>query len=133
MAAPRAGVAAARWFPFELYRQSHSQHHRNSYLTYPNEDTESYYHDEEDWEDYGDPWRWLLVVNQTFLGRLLIGPVLRTPRLFFKEAGKMIAGDECVALDQIEAAIPIEQRDVGVRRCQVVGHRPNERDARYQT
>jgi fatty acid desaturase len=81
------------WFPFELYRRSHSQHHRNSYLTYPGEDTESYYHEEEDWEDYGDLWKWLLVVNQTFLGRLFIGPFLRTPRLFIKEVGKMIAGD----------------------------------------
>ena len=81
------------WFPFELYRQSHSQHHRNSHLTYPGEDTESYYHDEEDWEDYGDLWRWLLIVNQTFLGRLFIGPFLRTPRLFFKEAGRIIGGD----------------------------------------
>jgi fatty acid desaturase len=81
------------WFPFELYRQSHSQHHRNSHLTYPGEDTESYYHEEEDWEDYGDLWRWLLIVNQTFLGRLFIGPFLRTPRLFLKETAKMIAGD----------------------------------------
>jgi hypothetical protein len=38
-------------------------------------------------------WRWLLIVNQTFLGRLFIGPFLRTSRLFIKEAGKMIAGD----------------------------------------
>jgi len=81
------------WFPFELYRQSHSQHHRNSYLTYPDEDTESYYHEEENWEDYGDLWRWLLIVNQTFLGRLFIGPFLRTPCFFTKEVGKMIAGD----------------------------------------
>jgi hypothetical protein len=36
-------------FPFELYRRSHSQHHRNRYLTYPGEDTESYYHKEKDW------------------------------------------------------------------------------------
>ena len=81
------------WFPFELYRRSHSQHHRNSHLTYPAEDTESYYHEEEDWEDYGDLWKWLLIVNQTFLGRLFIGPLLRTPRLFIKEVGKMAAGD----------------------------------------
>jgi fatty acid desaturase len=81
------------WFPFELYRRLHSQHHRNSHLTYPGEDTESYYHEEEDWEDYGDLWRWLLIVNQTFLGRLFLGPLLRTPRLFIKEVGKMAAGD----------------------------------------
>ncbi len=42
------------WFPFELYRRSHAQHHRDSHLTYPGEDTESYYHEEEEWEDYGD-------------------------------------------------------------------------------
>jgi fatty acid desaturase len=81
------------WFPFELYRRSHSQHHRDSYLTYPREDTESYYHEEEDWEDYGDLSRWLLIVNQTFLGRLFIGPLLRTPPFFIKEVGKIVAGD----------------------------------------
>jgi fatty acid desaturase len=76
------------WFPFELYRQSHSQHHRNDYLTYPQEDTESYYHEEEDWEDYGDLSRWLLIVNQTFLGRLFVGPLLRTPRFSSKRSAK---------------------------------------------
>ena len=81
------------WFPFELYRRLHSQHHRNSSLTYPGEDTESYYHKEEDWADYGALWRWLLIVNQTFLGRLFIGPFLQTPRLYIEEVGKMIAGD----------------------------------------
>ncbi|MET4071573.1 fatty acid desaturase [Bradyrhizobium sp. S3.2.6] len=81
------------WFPFELYRRSHSRHHRNHHLTYPGEDTESYYHEEEDWEDYGNLSRWLLIVNQTFLGRLFIGPFLRTPHFFIKEVGKMIAGD----------------------------------------
>ena len=81
------------WFPFELYRRLHSQHHRNSHLTYPEQDTESYYHEEEDWEDYGDLSRWLLVVNQTFLGRLFIGPFLRTPHFLIKEVRKMIAGD----------------------------------------
>jgi len=81
------------WIPFELYRRSHLQHHRNSSLTYPGEDTESYYHEEEDWKKYGHPWRWLLIVNQTFPGRLFIGPFLQTPRLFIEEVRKMIAGD----------------------------------------
>ena len=81
------------WFPFELYRRSHSQHHRNSYLTYPGEDTESYYHEEEDWEDYGSLSRWLLIVNQTFLGRLFIGPFLRTPHFLIKEIGKIVSGN----------------------------------------
>lgn len=81
------------WFPFELYRRSHSRHHRNSHLTFPGKDTESYYHEEEDWETYSNPSRWLLVANQTFLGRVFIGPLLRTPHLFIAEARKMISGD----------------------------------------
>lgn len=81
------------WFPFELYRRSHARHHRNDHLTYPGEDTESYYHEEEDWEDYGRLSRWLLVVNQTFLGRLFIGPFLRTPHFFIEEVGKILGGD----------------------------------------
>jgi fatty acid desaturase len=81
------------WFPFELYRRSHSQHHRDSHLTYPKEDTESYYHEEEDWEDYGDLSQWLLIANQTFLGRLFIGPFLRTPVFFIGEVERIAAGD----------------------------------------
>jgi fatty acid desaturase len=81
------------WCPFEIYRRLHSQHHRNRYVTYPGEDPESYYIKEEDWHEHGDIWRRLLTVNQTFSGRLLIGPFLQMPRLFIDEAGKMIAGD----------------------------------------
>jgi fatty acid desaturase len=81
------------WFPFELYRRSHAQHHRNSHLTYPSEDTESFYHEDEDWEDYGNLQRGLLIVNQSFLGRLLLGPFLRTPRLYVTEIKKIAAGD----------------------------------------
>jgi fatty acid desaturase len=81
------------WFPFELYRRSHLEHHRNSYLTYPRHDTESYYHEREDWEDYGQLCRGLLIVNQTFMGRLFIGPFLRTPQLYWKEGCKIVSGD----------------------------------------
>jgi fatty acid desaturase len=81
------------WFPFELYRRSHSQHHRNTHLTFPGEDTETYYHEEEDWEDYGPLWHWLYTVNQTLLGRVLLGPFLRTPRLYANEIRKIARKD----------------------------------------
>lgn len=79
--------------PFELFRRSHILHHRNSQLTFPGEDTESYYHDAEVWEDFGRPWRGLLVINQTFLGRVLIGPLLWTSNLYRKEAMAFASGD----------------------------------------
>jgi fatty acid desaturase len=79
--------------PFELFRRSHILHHRNSHLTFPGEDTESYYHDAEVWEDFGRPWRVLLVINQTFFGRVLIGPLLWTCNLYRNEAKAIASGD----------------------------------------
>ena len=79
--------------PFELFRRSHILHHRNSHLTFPGEDTETYYHDAEVWEDFGRPWRVLLVINQTFFGRVLIGPLLWTANLYRNEAMAIASGD----------------------------------------
>jgi fatty acid desaturase len=79
--------------PFELYRRSHLQHHRNGHLTSPGEDTESFYHDEKDWKDYGRIWRTVLIVNQTFFGRLLIGPFLHMTQLYWNEGRKIVSGD----------------------------------------
>ena len=78
--------------PFELFRRSHILHHRNSHLTLPGEDPESFYHDEEVWEDFWHPWRGLLVINQTFVGRVLVGPLLWTSNLYRKEAAAIASG-----------------------------------------
>ena len=79
--------------PFELFRRSHTLHHRNAHLTFPSEDTESFYHEEEEWEDFGRPWRGLLVINQTFIGRILIGPLLWTSNLCVKESMAIACGN----------------------------------------
>ena len=81
------------WFPFGLYRRSHSQHHRNVLLTFPDEDTETYYHPEERWDRYGRVWTAVLVANQTLLGRLLLGPLIRPPRMWYREARRIASGD----------------------------------------
>jgi fatty acid desaturase len=81
------------WLPFELYRRSHSQHHRDSELTYPGFDTESLYHLPQDWARYSPAWRAVLMANQTLLGRLLIGPLLRLRKLVLLEGGLLVRGD----------------------------------------
>lgn len=81
------------FLPYELFRRSHTLHHRNAHLTFPGEDTESYYHEEEEWEDFGHPWRVLLVINQTFIGRILIGPLLWTSNLCVKEVTAVASGN----------------------------------------
>jgi fatty acid desaturase len=77
------------WFPFPLYRKSHSSHHRDVHLTVPGVDTESYYVSQSDWERAGAFRRGLLIVNQTMAGRLLIGPALRLWILVVRESQRV--------------------------------------------
>jgi len=81
------------WNPFEAYRNSHSIHHRNANLTYPGLDTESVYHRLADWQRYPAIWRRLLMVNQTFPGRLLLGPPIRLSKVVTRDWARLARGD----------------------------------------
>jgi fatty acid desaturase len=81
------------WFPYPLYRKSHTTHHRDIHLTIPGVDTESYYVRQADWARMGAFRRGLLTFNQTMAGRLLIGPVLRLGILITKETHRVRQGD----------------------------------------
>jgi fatty acid desaturase len=81
------------WFPFALYRKSHTTHHRDIHLTAPGVDTESYYVRQADWQRMGSFMRAVLIFNQTLLGRLLIGPALRLWSLGYKESKRVAQGD----------------------------------------
>jgi fatty acid desaturase len=79
--------------PFVLYRESHQKHHRNEHLTDPYEDPESYFHTQEDWEKKHRILKALWVFNQTFAGRMLIGPLMVYARWFGIEIKAMLRGD----------------------------------------
>jgi len=81
------------WFPFPLYRKSHRTHHRDVDLTVPGVDTESYYVRRADWARMGGFQRAVLMFNQTLIGRLAIGPLLRLRTLVTKEALRVRDGD----------------------------------------
>jgi fatty acid desaturase len=81
------------WFPYPLYRKSHSTHHRDANLTVPGVDTESYYVLRADWQRMGPVKRALLTANQTMAGRLLLGPMLRLWILVTRETGRVRRGD----------------------------------------
>jgi fatty acid desaturase len=81
------------WFPYPLYRKSHSTHHREMHLTVPGVDTESYYVNQADWRRTGPVKRALLTFNQTMAGRLLIGPALRLWLLVNRETRRVAGGD----------------------------------------
>jgi fatty acid desaturase len=50
------------WFPYPMYRRSHSLHHRDTYLTVPGQDTETYYVKQADWARMGRLERAILLV-----------------------------------------------------------------------
>jgi fatty acid desaturase len=81
------------WFPYSLYRKSHSTHHRDVNLTFPTLDPESYYVLRADWDRMGPITRRVLIFNQTLLGRLAIGPLLRLWGLATKESARVRGGD----------------------------------------
>jgi fatty acid desaturase len=81
------------WFPFPLYRKSHTTHHRDVHLTTPGVDTESYYVRRADWERMSKARRALLTFNQTMAGRLLIGPPLRLWLLVQRETRRVREGN----------------------------------------
>jgi fatty acid desaturase len=81
------------WFPYPLYRKSHTTHHRDINLTIPGVDPESYYVLQADWERMGTVKRQLLICNQTMAGRLILGPPLRLWALITKEVRRVGQGD----------------------------------------
>jgi len=81
------------WFPFPLYRKSHSTHHRDAHLTIPGVDTESYYVRRAEWVTTGQFKRGLLIANQTMAGRLILGPFLRLWILVTKETRRVAQRD----------------------------------------
>lgn len=80
------------WLPIELYLENHMRHHRNE-LTNPESDPESFYLPREKWLGL-KPWQQrLLIANNSFLGRLLIGPFLVTGQQWREEYRRLAGGD----------------------------------------
>ncbi|MCC5965346.1 MAG: fatty acid desaturase [Natronohydrobacter sp.] len=73
-------------YPYRRYRATHLAHHHDARLTDPIEDPESYY--KAAWSHARMP-RWLqglLAVNNTMIGRILLGPVLGAAGFLAQEA-----------------------------------------------
>ncbi len=81
------------WLPYERYRQSHTAHHREEWLTDPIEDPESRYVTATRWAGTGPVTRASLRVNNTLAGRLLIGPALGIVGFLASEARLLARGD----------------------------------------
>lgn len=69
---PALGV----FVPYRVFKRTHLRHHCDAQLTDPYDDPESAYLAQKDWDALSVPMRWVLEVNRTLFGRLLVGPAL---------------------------------------------------------
>jgi fatty acid desaturase len=88
------GIAPlAVWFPYRIYRDSHLRHHDDSHLTHPEQDPESYFVSEREWQRAGPAIRALLAFRNTLIGRLLVGPAFAIAATAADALSKIRRGD----------------------------------------
>jgi fatty acid desaturase len=80
------------WFPYAWYRAEHLRHHATHDLAGP-QDPESFYHEPAAWQKMSAPLRGMYLVNQTFAGRLILGPALQIGRIYGSELRRLLRGD----------------------------------------
>lgn len=86
----------AVFYPYRRFRQMHLSHHNDERLTDPYDDPESWYRSAVTWRGLGRPLRVLLVLNNTLVGRLLIGPPLMVAGFYASEPGRIWRGQRGV-------------------------------------
>ncbi len=68
--------AVGLFIPYIRFRDTHIEHHRDENLTDPYDDPETNYLDPEVWSRLSTALRVILRLNNTLLGRLVIGPIV---------------------------------------------------------
>ncbi|QYK41156.1 MAG: fatty acid desaturase [Paracoccaceae bacterium] len=85
--------------PYGRFRDTHLAHHHDPILTDPYDDPESNYLDPAVWSRLPGPVRAVLWMNNTLLGRIVIGPVLGNALWLRAELRAIVAGDRAVRRD----------------------------------
>lgn len=81
------------FFPYRRFKQMHLRHHNDERLTDPYDDPESWYRAGRDWNHLPVMLRWLLTINNTLLGRVLIGPTLMVAGFVINDVKKLVANE----------------------------------------
>ena len=80
------------WLPVELYVKNHLRHHQAD-LTDPEHDPESFFVTRDKWQKLARWQQRILVFNNTFLGRMLLGPWLTVGGQYRQEFARLLSGD----------------------------------------
>jgi fatty acid desaturase len=89
--------AVGMLIPYRRFRDLHLAHHYDPLLTDPHDDPESNYLDPTVWVRLRRPVRAVLAVNNTLLGRMVIGPFLGMAVLWRDDFRALRAGDRTIA------------------------------------
>ena len=81
------------WLPYHIYRGSHLRHHDDARLTDPLDDPESRYWLPEQWHRLNAVARLLFMAQNTFLGRLLVGPAWVIGRFLYFQVRALAQGN----------------------------------------
>ncbi len=84
------------WVPFRRYAHLHRVHHNDDRLTDPYDDPESWFLAPRDWSEIWRPTKWLLTINNTVTGRMLIGPWVSVTRFVVTEVRAALSGNRRV-------------------------------------
>ncbi len=84
------------FIPYRRFKSLHLRHHNNDRLTDPYDDPESFYLAWADWQGLPRVIRLILTLNNTLLGRLLMGPAVSTIGFAGSEFRSMLRGDRAV-------------------------------------
>lgn len=85
-------VPISLWLPYHIYRVSHLRHHDDARLTDPLDDPESRYWLPEQWQSLSRWGRLLFMAQNTFFGRLLVGPAWIVGRFFYFQGRALAQG-----------------------------------------
>lgn len=96
--------------PYQRFRDTHLEHHRDANLTDPYDDPESNYLDPGVWEKLPRWLQLLLSFNNRLIGRLTVGPLIGTIAFIADDLRKARAGDRKVIsgwLWHLPALVPV--------------------------
>lgn len=85
--------ALSLWIPYERFRATHLKHHVNARLTDPFEDPETNYWTPETFAQLSAPMQFMLRVDATLAGRVLVGSWFRILRFLRAEAAAVLRGE----------------------------------------
>jgi len=83
-------------YPYRRYRQLHLQHHNDNNLTDPYEDPESYFWPDSERQNIHPVKLYILGLNNTFIGRMVLGPALGLWGFYRTELARLMANKKDV-------------------------------------